>query len=86
MKKLERGRREFYAVGLREEATMAMLAAVARSITASRSKSRVRPASTERQLAPARIMLSIVAHANHRHIEAHILIRLGDFDDGEPPL
>ena len=49
----------------------------------SASKSSVRPASTARQVAPARCHGLDGGDADDRDVEAHVLIRLGDFDDGE---
>ena len=63
---------------------MAMPASDARLSRTSRSKSKVRPASTERQLAPARIMVSTVRYTDDGNVKAHVLVGLGDFDHGKP--
>ena len=38
-------------------------------------------ASTERAVAPAACIASIVDDADHRHVESHVLVRLRDLDD-----
>ena len=65
---------------------MAMPACRARSSSESRSKSSVRPASTERQLAAGADHGLNGRDADDRHVEAHILIWLGDLDDGQAAL
>ena len=61
--------------------TIAMPASSADAKTCSPSSTSVRPASTDSADAPATRIAWIVAIADDRHVEAHVLLRLGHLDD-----
>ena len=63
--------------------TMQMPASSAALMIASPSIISVLPGVDRQRVAPAAFIASIVDDADHRHVEAHVLIRLGDLDDAD---